>query len=282
MKTKFLEEALQSISHKENQLRLKSLSKLEESLELRNFIYQVYINVRNFILETPFESASEEINFFKETKPKILSRLMYYNNVYRLETTCPPATGSLHKKHFEDALYKVEQEFQQYTMWNEFYHYYRSGRTDMDHEYFRVGKNSESMIFNSVEFEIDPRFTTRYDYKLARIMAYSKLLPYLHERINQETIVRESIEADSWRGMLVWTASKSDLIEHIYGMKASGAICNGNIEILTLAKFYEWLYGLDLSDIHHTFHRMKTREKTKTIFHDHQIKSLIAYMNKDL
>jgi len=39
--------------------------------------------LKKFILKRSFLSKEEEIHFFKEIKPKILSKLIYYNSIYQ-------------------------------------------------------------------------------------------------------------------------------------------------------------------------------------------------------
>ncbi|EID73831.1 RteC domain-containing protein [Imtechella halotolerans] len=42
------------------------------------------------IVKTGFKSDDEEeIPFFRTIKPQILGKLIHYNKVYRIETTCP-------------------------------------------------------------------------------------------------------------------------------------------------------------------------------------------------
>ena len=46
-------------------------------------------DVKVFILKRSFENAEEEIYFFKKLKPSILSKLIYYNSVYKIEMKKP-------------------------------------------------------------------------------------------------------------------------------------------------------------------------------------------------
>ncbi|WP_311316284.1 RteC domain-containing protein [Elizabethkingia ursingii] len=52
-----------------------------------------------------------------------------------------------------------------------FYKYYRSGRTDRDGTYFKLGNINFRDSLNSFMFEIAPLYSTYYDNKVARIIA---------------------------------------------------------------------------------------------------------------
>ncbi|WP_081414014.1 RteC domain-containing protein [Chryseobacterium daeguense] len=45
-------------------------------------------------------------------------------------------------------------------------------RTDLDHEFFELGKIKFNSGLSSYVFEIDYHFSTYYNYKVARIIAY--------------------------------------------------------------------------------------------------------------
>jgi hypothetical protein len=49
------------------------------------------------VLQTGFKDEQQEINFFKNIKPQILGKLIYYNKVFRIETTCPVAQENTSK-----------------------------------------------------------------------------------------------------------------------------------------------------------------------------------------
>ena len=45
---------------------------------------------------------------------------------------------------------------------------------------------------------------------------------------------------------------------------------------------FQILFGITLGDLHHAFHRMKTRAGSRTAFLDQLKISLEAYMDKDM
>lgn len=79
-----------------------------------------------------------------------------------------------------------------------------------------------------------------------------------------------------------WTNSQNALIELIYALYASNSIAYGKIGIRKLALIFQVLFRTPLNDIHHSFHRMKTRAGSRTAFLDQLKISLEEYMDKDL
>ena len=62
------------------------LKKAEESVLLLETAFE---QLKNFIYGYTFESEAEEIHFFKEVKPKIFHKLIYYRKIYNFEAMRP-------------------------------------------------------------------------------------------------------------------------------------------------------------------------------------------------
>ena len=58
----------------------------EEAIE---HISNTLNNIKIQVIETSFQLPEHEIEFFKNSKPKILSKLIYYNSIYKIETQNP-------------------------------------------------------------------------------------------------------------------------------------------------------------------------------------------------
>ena len=54
-----------------------------------NLVLEQITTTKDFILNKGFKNLEEEIQFFKELKPKILSKLIYYNSIYKIEAKKP-------------------------------------------------------------------------------------------------------------------------------------------------------------------------------------------------
>lgn len=65
---------------------------IEASLSMVLRLQDVLTDLRNQLQTYVFSSKEEEIYFFKNQKPELLGRLLYFYKIYRIETQCP--TGS--------------------------------------------------------------------------------------------------------------------------------------------------------------------------------------------
>ncbi len=65
---------------------------------------------------------------------------------------------------------------------------------------------------------------------------------------------------------LKWNASKNALIELIYALHISNSITEENIK--QIARVFEFVFDINLGDIHNAFHKMKYREKGVALFLD--------------
>lgn len=135
---------------------------------------------------------------------------------------------------------------------------------------------------NSYVFEIDPQFSTYYDYKVARIIANDLLYNYLLTKISPEENAEVYLQNVDDIKELSWTDSKNALIELMYALYASGAISGGKLGIRKLTAISQVLFRISLTDVHHAFHRMKTRAGSRTLFLDQLKQALEEYMDKDL
>ncbi|MDR6563848.1 hypothetical protein J2Y60_003680 [Arcicella sp. BE140] len=124
--------------------------------------------------------------------------------------------------------------------------------------------------------------STYYDNKVAHIIANELLYTYMLTKINPEEnpdTILQNLDANK---DISWTNSQNALIELIYALYVSNSITHGKIGIRKLALIFQILFRTPLNDIHHSFHRMKTRAGSRTAFLDQLKISLEEYMDKDL
>jgi hypothetical protein len=202
--------------------------------------------------------------------------------MYRIETSCPVSTGKMYYKYFSSELQQLKQEYKEHICNSDFYRYYRSGRTDRDHDFFKLGKINLNTGLNSFIFEVDTQFSTYYDYKVSRIIADELLYNYLIIKINPVDKPGMALQNAESTKDVFWTESKNAVIELIYALYASGAISNGKVGIRKISLIFQLLFRVQLGDIHHAFHRMKDRAGNRTLFLDQLKSSLEQYMDKDL
>lgn len=128
-------------------------------------------------------------------------------------------------------------------------------------------------------FEIDLNFSTYYDNKVAHIIANEILYSYLLTKISPEE-TRD--KADEVNKDISWTTTQNALIELIYALHASRSISYGKIGLRKIALIFEVLFNTPLNNIHHAFHRMKSRSGSRTAYLDELKYALEDYMDKDI
>ena len=277
-----LSKILSQIRHQEDRLSSQMMRTVDEAYQMTLYLNEMLGTIKAKVLQDGFIDERQEIDFFKNIKPHILGKLIYYNKVFRIETTCPVSNGEIHQSYFENLLKTLKLEYKESICNEDFYRYYRAGRTDRDHIYFRLGQINYHDGLKSGVFEIHLSFSTYYDNKIAYIIANELLYTYMITKIspekNPDMIM---INGDTNRD-ISWTNSQNALIELIYALYASNSIAYGKIGIRKLALIFQVLFQTPLNDIHHAFHRMKTRAGSRTAFLDQLKISLEEYMDKDL
>lgn len=276
-------DALGTIRNAEQKISFEPAAIIEESYHMTTVLRGLLSQMKSHVLEKGFADDNEEIEFFKTIKPQILGKLIYYNKVFRIEASCPVGGGTLYHKYFTGELHQLKQEYKEHICNTDFYRYYRLGRTDWDHHFFQLGKIDLHSGVNSFVFEIDTQFSTYYDYKVARIIANELLYNYLLSRISPEEPEGLFFPEENGKAKdILWTDSKSALIELIYALHASGSISNGKVGIRRISAAFQNLFRIQLGDVHHAFHRMKDRSESRSIYLDQLKASLAQHMDRDL
>ena len=277
-----LDKILLEIHNKEDKILSQSKRLIDEAYEMTLYLQDLLGSVKKYLIEEGFKNDEEEIHFFRCIKPQILGKLIYYNKIYRIETTCPVSNGKMYYSYFSGQLANLKREYIEHLCSSDFYRYYRSGRTDRDDTYFKRGNINYHDGLNSIVFEIDPEFSTFFDYKTARIISNELLYAYLLTKINPDESPDVILQKPESSKDIFWTDSKNAIIELIYALYASGVISHGKIGIRKISLMFQILFRIPLGDLHHAFHRMKTRSGSRTSFLDQLKFSLEEYMDKDL
>ena len=267
------------LKEEEEKLSLTPETVVKESCRMVVLLNNQLQQLKDYVLSTGFADKEEEIEFFRDIKPMIFGKLLYYNKLYRIETGRPVDLGSATRKYFKSKFSKLEDDYITSISVSEFYRYYRSGRRDKDESYFMRGNIDWQQGLSNWVFEIDTRFSTYYDYELARIIASDLLYEYLHYRI--ETFEQRPDRAYSQQAggkKIPWTESKNALIELIYALHISQSLGHGKSGIRQIAALFQSMFDIQFGDIHHAFHRMKYRHGPT--FLDRLKESLDSYISE--
>ncbi|MEO6547898.1 MAG: RteC domain-containing protein [Ferruginibacter sp.] len=225
-----------------------------------------------------FNTTEDEIIFFKITKPKFHCHLLFYLKVYNIELNRPTASKSDHSEYLSKEFYKLRLFFESHTA---FYHYYRSGETFLDDQYF-VRHNNARQI-SGVQFlyiDADPNFSTVYDYQVSKILANQLLSDYLNDELSAIELNTE-MEPTAIKPVLAWSDSKVALAELLYALYASGIFNNTQADIKTISAYFCGMFNVKIGNIYKVFEEIRLRRKNRTAFLDTLKQNLIQRMDRD-
>lgn len=218
-------------------------------------------------------SQEEEIDFFKNDKPKLTSQIIYFNEIYTIESNKPVASEKTIRKYYTNQLKKQEQFFIDNA---EFYRYYRKGNQYLDEKYFLRNQQDSRCVMDSLYFQIDKLFATSHDYKVAQILAFEKVQIYLIAKLKKSTKSKNSNHEKA----LKWTGSKVGIIELIYALHTEGVFNHGVADIREIVQGFSKAFDIDLGQFHRTFYEITNRKSERTKFISLLKENLIKRMNQ--
>ena len=234
--------------------------------------------LKNFIGSYEFIDVNDEINFFKNIKPKFSSKLIFYQKAYEIQLYLP--IGPL--PDIKNYYFKEIQKIGRYLNDNkELLSYYRSNSTLFDEIYFVRKKPDSWLLLSLDDYETDLDFTTFYDHKISKIIAFEFLSEFIKESINkldQKNELRKVTPKET--GDLKWTGSKVSLVELLYALQSSGSFNNGSIGIKDLATELQSLFNVDVGNYYRVFQEMRIRKSSRTSFMDQLKDRLVKRMDE--
>ena len=269
---KFYTETLHKLETEINDLEIETDHSIQRIEAVIGIILKCLSEVKKYVLNRGFKNIGEEIHFFKYQKPTIVSKLIYYNAIYKIETKKPYGSKPI-KKYLNDELRKLKRYFDNNL---EFYKYYRTNNSFIDDKLYVRGKYDIKLSLETFYFEADHSFSTSHDYKVAKIIANDLIQVYLEDQLHNTAYRDKSTDLPK----LNWTGSKTAMIELIYALYSQGVFDNGNADIKVIAKTFERTFNLDLGDFYHTFMELKSRKINSTKFLDSLRDALIRKMDE--
>lgn len=235
--------------------------KCENAIEI---ILKTIKSLRIILSKTKFKTDAEEIKFFKEIKPQFTSKLIYYNTIFKIEMKRPNGGNRIVKKYYNNELVKLKAFLDNEL---EFYKYYRSGSTYLDHKYFLRSKFDIKMSLSSYYFEADTNFSTSHDYKVAKILANDLIQLYLENNLvligNKDNGEKSQRKPNL---KMIWTSPKVALIELVYALHTEGVFNNGAADLKDIAEYFEHIFEIDLGQYRRTFLEIRTRKADRAKF----------------
>lgn len=252
----------------------------DKALYMIDFIRPLFEELREYIHNYNFRDNEEEIDFFKYSKPLILSKLIYYNDIYTLELRKPNGNKEVVKEHYK----KKQAAIVDYCNNNlDFYQYYRSKATHLDRYYFLRGHENYKLCHNCGLLDKDPLFSTCCDHRVAKMLAYDMLEIYLQQRLQdvERIEVVETSRASLPDNPFRWTGTKIAAIELGYAIYAAGVLNNGNADIKEIMTYIEASFKIDLGDYYRTYLTIRERKRDRTAFLSNLIEKLLRKMDEN-
>lgn len=219
--------------------------------------------LKQLVLEGAFESKEDEIYFFKHIQPSILSKKIYYSQLFRIEADRPKSIRDDYKKFLDQELQRITMFFEVH---NALYLYFRGGAADKDEQYFLRDSQYNNEYPVDLDGMLDTRFCTVTSFKLAELIALEEVSKYLILKLEQLYALPRNM---AYKPKLKWTESKTDLVELVYALYCSGSFNNGRAE---LKQIFEWLENsleIDFGNAYSHFRDIRMRKKEMATFLTH-------------
>ncbi|MDP9040390.1 MAG: RteC domain-containing protein, partial [Bacteroidota bacterium] len=263
---------MQKFTEKLHEELLSKLAALDENYQSEKFIshrrIEMIIKALNLILEKledyRFESENEETHFFKSVLPPTLSLVVYYAAKNEWESLERLGTTRARQDFIEQQLMKINEFFKDNE---EFFKYYRSGKTNLDRYYFLPKKSFQEENIDLLSSLMDPSFCTIHTVKVATFLGYVRLEKDMLDSLCKKeeyaafssTLLEETQTAVS-RDKLVWTFPKIALIELIYAFKAAGTFNHGKADLKKIIQYFERVFSINLGNYTRSYQEIVARK----------------------
>jgi hypothetical protein len=216
---------------------------LTVSLAIIHYIEKKLKEIFKWLKKHVFKTLQEEIYFFKELKPRMVSKLLYYKELLNLESSLPPSKKNK-RKHYDELLSKIHQ----YVLSNkEFYQYYRSRTTVKDDDLF-VRRSYKNIVRDDCcLINFDSKLCTSHDFNVAIIIANDMFTIYLENKLDElnGNITTKYIPTNN---KIIWTGTKIEMTEMIYGLYYKKVLNGGRADIKEIARTLCIAFNIEMDD----------------------------------
>ncbi len=246
---------------------LTPIEKLKSYLALTN---SCLATMKADVLEEPFISEAEEIEFFKLWKPKVYALLVFAAERYSYEITKPVLVNGV-ADYYSQQLSYIAKFFRQHEF---MYQYYRFDMSEMDSVYFLRGRKPDGLFGLDIP-ELDSSFATAGDYLFSKFIGLEMLQDLILTEIKGPKSCTD-VEIKSKKGRLLrWTGDSTNLIELLYGLSETKQFNDGDIDISDMVDVFEQVFHVNLSNYFRRFTTIKRRKSvSKTRFLDEMVQAV--------
>ncbi len=219
-------------------------------------VVQEYISQLKQLKPAMFVEPNSEVAFYKEISPAFYSLLIYYVRLLTIAAKIIPS-GDKAKKTISKEMRRIERY---YEAQKKVRRYFLLNESSQDLQLFTLASSFSPMTIYEDACVADQDLCTPTGLIFARFMAYEKLHDLLHRHlISFKDSGRQQVSRATAFGVQ-WTDKKVHLQELIYALAYSHSINNGNIDVKALARVFETLFKVDLSNIYRAKQDMYTRK----------------------
>ncbi|NII26183.1 hypothetical protein HB364_13905 [Pseudoflavitalea sp. X16] len=211
------------------------------------------------LLDYTFTDKAEEIHFFKQRKPQVDGRLLYYLRLLTILQLAPISDLQERRNYFKTHLVAIEQFYREHA---ELHMYYRLNFSHLDEYYFTRGGDGDWPVFDGMLLFVDGRFHSRKSNLFAHFFAYGLVTEFLNYQLEQAFWD----PARSRDDQLIWTGSQAELVELIYALNEVAAFNDKTQDIKKLSEYLGRVFHIKISNIYATHEDNRMRKKNRTPF----------------
>ncbi|MCW3170266.1 RteC domain-containing protein [Chryseobacterium sp. 09-1422] len=216
--------------------------------------------LKDHLRQYKFLDWSDEIHFFKNTKPQFIAVYIYYSKVLAIEASKPYADPQALQSYYENERANL---LYFYNEQREFISYYRRKSTYLDKKYFVRFKFDFKLKLSPELYSYDEEFSTSHDHIVSQILANDLLDQYLSNKINSKDVKESSI---AHMKKLEWTAPKVALIELLYALHQTKCFNGGHSDLAEIFRWAENSLHINLGNYHKTLGEIRLRKSDRTKF----------------
>jgi len=200
--------------------------------------------VKRIVLSEGFAGEAEEIEFFKQVKPKFVCEQLYLAESCSIQMF-KPFEPALLLDYYAEELRRLRVFLSRHSF---LYQCFQTGVDDLDTVLFLRNAGPSGMLLPLAP-DPDPLFSTNGDFLWAKFMAYERLAEWLREELDNLLARGNNTAPQNPAGSgntLKWTGDGINLVELGYGIWLTGQLNNGNAGIAEIISYLEVCFSVKL------------------------------------
>lgn len=272
------EKVIKEFEYKLQILQQKKLEPIKYTVSGIGLCNKTLAKLKSLVEEFDFETIPGEIHFFKHLKSIPMSQLILFTEMRTCELQKPKA-GRQYKINFlEKELKRVNKFFHKNS---DFVYYMEMDYSYLDHQFFSRTHRSKFPVSPLTDYYQFPEFSTSHDMLWAKVKAMYQFIHYLRESLEELKPGQTKKYEQKKHQVLVWTASKTALIELIYALYSDQCVNHGAADLKMITSSFEDFFNIKLDQIYKTYSEIKERRGSRTKFLDELIIHLQHKMDKE-